>query len=117
MLRQIGANFANIEECSRNVLLLSTDRSKARRSNAVACAFLKAEGKSCAAVMRRAKNFSDIPERLAALTERQQQVATLVHGGLSNKTIAQKLGVSEGTVKAHLHAIYGKLRLSPEQRS
>ena len=43
------------------------------------------------------------------LTDRQQQVATLVCDGLSNKMIARKLGVSEGTVKAHLHAIYEKL--------
>jgi len=43
------------------------------------------------------------------LTDRQQQVATLVCDGLSNKMIARKLGVSEGTVKVHLHAIYEKL--------
>jgi DNA-binding NarL/FixJ family response regulator len=49
--------------------------------------------------MHRAKNFSDVAERLPALTERQKQVATLVCGGLSNRTIAEKLGVSEGTVK------------------
>jgi DNA-binding NarL/FixJ family response regulator len=43
------------------------------------------------------------------LTDRQQQVATLVCDGLSNKMIARKLGVSEGTVKVHLHAIYERL--------
>jgi len=43
------------------------------------------------------------------LTDRQQQVATLVCNGLSNKLIARKLGVSEGTVKIHLHAVYRKL--------
>jgi DNA-binding NarL/FixJ family response regulator len=61
--------------------------------------------------MHRAKNLSDIAEQLAALTGRQQQVATLVCVGLSNKKIAEKLGVSEGTVKTHLHAIYDKLHL------
>jgi len=61
--------------------------------------------------MHRAKHFSDVAERLVALTERQQQVATLVCGGLSDRTIAEKLGVSEGTVKAHLHAIYDKLHV------
>jgi RNA polymerase sigma factor (sigma-70 family) len=66
---------------------------------------------SCAAIMHQARNLSDVAERFAALTERQQQVATLVGAGLSNKTIAQKLGVSEGTVKAHLHAIYEKLHV------
>jgi two-component system, NarL family, nitrate/nitrite response regulator NarL len=43
------------------------------------------------------------------LTDRQQQVATLVCNGLSNKMIARKLGLSEGTVKVHLHAIYDTL--------
>jgi two-component system nitrate/nitrite response regulator NarL len=45
------------------------------------------------------------------LTDRQRQVATLVCDGLSNKMIARKLGVSEGTVKVHLHAIYIKLNI------
>jgi RNA polymerase sigma factor (sigma-70 family) len=57
-----------------------------------------------------AKNFSDVAQRFALLSDRQQQVTTLVCGGLSNKEIAKKLGVSEGTVKAHLHAVYEKLR-------
>ena len=46
-----------------------------------------------------------------ALTARQQQVATLVCNRLSNKMIARKLGVTEGTVKVHLHAIYDKLKV------
>ena len=29
--------------------------------------------------------------------------------GLSNKEIAQKLAVTEGTIKIHLHAIFEKL--------
>jgi DNA-binding NarL/FixJ family response regulator len=43
------------------------------------------------------------------LSQREQQVAALVCEGLSNKMIAQKLNVSEGTIKCHLHAIYIKL--------
>ena len=45
------------------------------------------------------------------LTERQREVATLASQGLSNKVIAQKLGLTEGTVKTHLNAIYVKLDL------
>jgi two-component system nitrate/nitrite response regulator NarL len=45
------------------------------------------------------------------LTDRQQQVATLVCAGLSNKMIARKLGVSEGTVKVHMHMIFQKLNV------
>jgi two-component system nitrate/nitrite response regulator NarL len=45
------------------------------------------------------------------LTDREQQVTALVCKGLSNKLIARSLNVTEGTIKAHLHAIYSKLSL------
>jgi DNA-binding NarL/FixJ family response regulator len=44
--------------------------------------------------------------RALRLTPRQQVVALLVADGLSNKEIAQELEVNEGTVKAHLSAIF-----------
>jgi DNA-binding NarL/FixJ family response regulator len=43
------------------------------------------------------------------LTPREVEVARMVAGGLRNKQIADKLSISEGTVKIHLHNIYGKL--------
>jgi two-component system, NarL family, nitrate/nitrite response regulator NarL len=43
------------------------------------------------------------------IVEREQQVITLVCGGLSTREIAEKLDVTEGTVKGHLHAIYEQL--------
>jgi len=52
---------------------------------------------------------ADITDRLAELTGREQQVVALVCEGLSNKAIAQKLKVSEGTVKCHLHKVFQKL--------
>jgi two-component system nitrate/nitrite response regulator NarL len=52
---------------------------------------------------------ADISEQLAKLTEREQQVAALVREGLSNKAIARKLSVSEGTIKSHLHKVFQKL--------
>ena len=42
------------------------------------------------------------------LTDREREVAALVCNGLSNKIVAQKLNVSEGTVKTHLHHIFQK---------
>ena len=48
-------------------------------------------------------------EQFAALSARQQQVANLVFKGLSNRAIAAKLDITEGTVKSHLHSIYDKL--------
>lgn len=47
-----------------------------------------------------------------SLTERQQQVASLVGQGLSNKEIGEQLGISEGTVKQHIFAIFRELNLS-----
>ena len=46
---------------------------------------------------------------IARLTDREREVAALVCNGLPNKTVAQKLKVSEGTVKVHLHHIFQKL--------
>jgi two-component system nitrate/nitrite response regulator NarL len=59
--------------------------------------------------MYQPKNFSDIAKPFSELSDRQQEVATLVRGGLSNKMIARELGLSEGTVKVHLHKIYERL--------
>ena len=43
------------------------------------------------------------------LTPREQQVAQLLAGGLSNKEIAQRLGITGHTVKFHLNGILRKL--------
>jgi DNA-binding NarL/FixJ family response regulator len=43
------------------------------------------------------------------LTPRERQVALLVTRGLSNKDVARELGLSEGTVKIHVHNIFQKL--------
>jgi DNA-binding NarL/FixJ family response regulator len=59
----------------------------------------------------RTTRSSNRPRRLAGLTHRRRQVATLVCRGLSNRAIAQKLDLTEGTVKIHLHAIYEKLNI------
>jgi DNA-binding NarL/FixJ family response regulator len=48
---------------------------------------------------------------LGALTERERQVVHLVGQGLSNKAIARRLDICEGTIKLHLHHIYQKLAI------
>ena len=49
----------------------------------------------------------DVPAE--SLTSREVQVLELLAEGLSNKTIAQRLGISDQTVKFHVASISGKL--------
>jgi DNA-binding NarL/FixJ family response regulator len=46
---------------------------------------------------------------LDALTPREREIALLVGKGVSNKAIAQRLDITERTVKAHLGAVFSKL--------
>jgi DNA-binding NarL/FixJ family response regulator len=50
--------------------------------------------------------------RLALLTPREQEIAWLIGAGASNRDIAARLSVGEGTVKAHLTSIFRKLGFS-----
>ena len=43
------------------------------------------------------------------LTERQVEILSLMAEGQSNREIARDLFIAEGTVKAHLHQLFGKL--------
>lgn len=46
---------------------------------------------------------------LETLTPREHDVLTLLADGAGNRAIAERLGVSDHTVKFHLSAIFGKL--------
>ncbi len=50
-------------------------------------------------------------EVAALLTTREIDLVRMVAGGLRNREIADKLFISEGTVKVHLHNIYEKLKV------
>jgi len=50
-----------------------------------------------------------LPAELAALTEREREVLTLVAAGLSNDAIAERLYVSPLTAKTHVNRIMAKL--------
>jgi DNA-binding NarL/FixJ family response regulator len=52
------------------------------------------------------RGVAAIKQTFARLSPRQREVAQLLLQGQSNKVIGRKLGVSEGTVKAHVSAIY-----------
>jgi len=61
--------------------------------------------------MARDENLKSVVQGFSELSVREQQITNLACDGLSNKAIAHRLGLSEGTVKIHLHHIYRKLRI------
>ncbi len=64
-------------------------------------------------VMQRAMQLAMSPDSprdpLEALSARERAVASLAQRGLRNKEIADELGLTEGTVKVHLHKVFEKL--------
>ncbi|WP_309661558.1 response regulator transcription factor [Sphingomonas sp.] len=48
----------------------------------------------------------------ATLTPREHQLIGFVRTGLRNREIAERLGVTEGTIKTYLHAVFEKLGVS-----
>jgi len=50
-------------------------------------------------------------EAASLLTAREIDIIRMIAQGLRNKEIANKLFISEGTVKVHLHNIYEKLKV------
>ena len=61
----------------------------------------------------REQRSSAITENVPSLlTDRERQIMTLVSDGLSNKEIARRLNIADGTIKVHLHHIFQKLEIS-----
>jgi len=48
----------------------------------------------------------------ASLTKREHQIIQVLAEGITNKEIGRRLGLTEGTVKVHLHRIYRKLGIA-----
>jgi len=64
--------------------------------------------------MRRAldkmlRKEAGLADAVRILTPRELEVVRMVATGLRNKQIAERLNITEGTVKIHLHSIYQKL--------
>jgi len=51
-------------------------------------------------------------KKIAALTTREREIIALIASGMNRKRIADKLFLSEATVRNHLTSIFGKLDLS-----
>ena len=76
---------------------------------AVADGFVIVDDEIAEAVLPHARARVDLIE---PLTPREQQVAQLLAGGLTNKEIAQRLAITEHTVKFHLNGLLRKLGVS-----
>lgn len=63
--------------------------------------------------MARRRRIEDVEDlKIGALTRREHEIIALVGEGLKNATIAQRLFISEATVRNHLTSIFDKLDLS-----
>jgi DNA-binding NarL/FixJ family response regulator len=67
--------------------------------------------------MRRAldsmlRREAGLADAVRVLTPRELEIVRMVATGLRNKQIAEKLSITEGTVKIHLHSIYQKVNVS-----
>lgn len=62
---------------------------------------------------RRPDNKREMERRkIATLTDRETEVIALISQGLKNKQIAERLSISEVTVRHHLSSIFSKLGIS-----
>ena len=57
------------------------------------------------------KRDTQVPPVLAVLSQRERDVAEAVAAGKNNKEIARDLNITERTVKAHLSAVFDKLKV------
>ena len=64
------------------------------------------------AAAREQRNIAITENGPSLLTDRERQIMTLVSDGLSNKEIARRLNIADGTIKVHLHHIFQKLEIS-----
>lgn len=53
-----------------------------------------------------------VPRRAVRLTNRERDVIDLLSEGLSNRDIAERLGIAVHTVKSHVHSVLEKLSLN-----
>ena len=68
-------------------------------------------------VSRCAERRAACPAAFAVLTGREREIAALIAGRLSNREIAQKLYLSEGSVKQYVNRIYSKLLIEGDTRT
>jgi two-component system nitrate/nitrite response regulator NarL len=83
--------------------------------NLIRCLRRVSSGQSClprTLMLQERSRLSQVAATRAILTAREREVVRMVAEGLSNKGIAARLGISEGTTKLHLHHVYSKIGTS-----
>lgn len=63
-------------------------------------------------IAERTRRAQERADSTPPLTRRERELIELVRQGLRNRDIAVELGVTEGTVKVYLHAIFDKLQVA-----
>ena len=63
------------------------------------------------AMDRMVKRENELQRLSSLLTPRELEIVRLAGEGLRNKEIGERLTITEGTVKIHLHNIYRKLEV------
>jgi DNA-binding NarL/FixJ family response regulator len=93
----------------RGLLLRDMDTDKlVAAAQAVANGLVVVEPKLTVSLLPATESDDFIPDE--QLTPREMEVLQRLAEGLTNKAIAQELGISEHTVKFHVNAIMGKLQ-------
>lgn len=90
-------------------MMLATLDLKPSRATAADASHLHAENERMESTGGGQTTGHSVPQLRSVLTERQMNVLALLSEGKPNKLISRNLGISEGTVKIHLAAIFRAL--------
>ncbi len=106
---RLGASGIVQKEAAAEVLLMAIERVRAGEvwlDRSITASLI-------AEISQGGENRQD-PEaaRIGSLSAREREVITLIGEGLSNKRIAERLSISEITVRHHLTSIFAKLEVS-----
>ncbi len=120
--RTLKLNFANLSslidgESPNTKVILFGHRDRNDRSPNIIYLTKETDALGLLEILQTAKD--DNPNKVTPgeesqktkLTKTESRVVNLVKSGLTNKEIAKRLSIGEGTVKAHLRKIFTKLNL------
>jgi LuxR family maltose regulon positive regulatory protein len=101
--RQIGALLLDNPSLGAG---LSDDRDSF--CNVLVNAFERELGRNAAELSMRCMDVQP-PNLLASLSAREREILQFIASGFTNREVAERIAVSEGTVKWYLHHLYAKL--------